>query len=60
MRGRRAKEALMLLEPYLTTKKAQAQIALLFPVGAIGTNLRHPFCEVSQAVCCLALKRLNN
>ena len=57
--GRGAQGALAILEPYLIAKRAQAQIALRYPVGP-NSRYRSYTCPVSQAVCYLALKRLNN
>lgn len=57
--GVTAQQVLMKIQPHLTTKVAQAQVAILFPRGRRGKP-RHWSRLVSQAMCWVVLKRLNS
>lgn len=56
--GWHAKQVLSLIEPHLTVKRAQAQVASFFPAGQRG-RVRCPLQELGQALGYLAIRRLN-
>jgi len=56
--GREAQAVLAVLESYLVAKRAQAQVACIFPVGQAGRR-RSACLELGQVIGYLAMRRLN-